>query len=190
VTGLGQHEFPYYDNKKRDQSTENEKQRKSDSKAGREPSIPDEEVLLSKEAEDRQKYREMLQSLQVDEAVGGEFSPVLSKADVVTSNSFQPSTKEEDEEVEEGLVARMSNLLQFSIKGGATSEDGVSPLIAVDDQDLKGRYYYDKFGFTPFDAQKHIALRKAYIEGLVWNLKYYYEGCISWEWYYPYHYGE
>ena len=49
--------------------------------------------------------------------------------------------------------------------------------------------YYDKFGFTPVDAEKHTALRKAYIEGLVWNLEYYYKGCTSWEWYYPYHYG-
>ena len=49
--------------------------------------------------------------------------------------------------------------------------------------------YYDKFGFTPVDAEKHRALRKAYIEGLVWNLEYYYKGCTSWEWYYPYHYG-
>jgi hypothetical protein len=55
--------------------------------------------------------------------------------------------------------------------------------------DIKGRYYYDKFGFTPFDAEKHTALRKAYVEGLAWNLKYYYEGCPSWEWYYPFHYG-
>ena len=54
---------------------------------------------------------------------------------------------------------------------------------------MKGRYYYDKFGFTPFDAEKHRALRKAYVEGLVWNLEYYYKGVVSWEWYYPYHYG-
>ena len=56
--------------------------------------------------------------------------------------------------------------------------------------DLKGRYYYEKFHFSPLDAKQHIALRKAYIEGLVWNLKYYYKGCACWDWFYPYHYGE
>lgn len=191
VTELGQHEFPYYDNKKRGQPTENERMRKSDSKHGREPSIPDDTVLELKEASDRQRYREMLQSAVADckkEEVQETFSPVLSKAEVTASTSFQPSAK--DDEVEEGLVARMSNLLQFSVKGAdAVDANGDSSLVSLDDQDLKGRYYYDKFGFTPFDAQKHIALRKAYIEGLVWNLKYYYEGCVSWDWYYPYHYG-
>ena len=72
---------------------------------------------------------------------------------------------------------------------GATSDRSSDSAVPFDDQDLKGRYYYDKFQFTPFDAAEHKALRKAYIEGLVWNLKYYYEGCVSWSWYFPYHYG-
>jgi 5'-3' exonuclease len=186
VAELGQHEFPYYDNKKRGQPSRNERMRKSDSKHGREPSIPHDDILQLKEASDRQRYREMLQSAVAQEQQGDTFSPVLSKAEVTTSTSFQPSAK--DDEVEEGLVARMSNLLQFSVKGGDAVED--SSLVSMDNQDLlKGQYYYDKFGFTPFDAQKHIALQKAYIEALVWNLKYYYEGCVSWDWYYPYHYG-
>jgi 5'-3' exonuclease len=187
VTHLGQHEFPYYDNKKREQTEVNAKLRKSDSKAGRESTIPEDRVIEAKEESDRAKYREMLQSIDPAASIvvneRKEFSPVVSKADVVPT--FLPSAPEQD--VEDGLFSRMASLLHYSVKGG--DDDGSSPG-TIDDQDLKGRYYYDKFGFTPFDAQKHIALRKAYIEGLVWNLKYYYEGCVSWEWYYPYHYGK
>ena len=75
----------------------------------------------------------------------------------------------------------MGGLLRHTLESGKD--------VHIDDQDLKGRYYSDKFGFGPFDAEKHVALRKSYLEGLVWNLKYYYEGCASWEWFYPYHYG-
>jgi 5'-3' exonuclease len=111
------------------------------------------------------------------------FSPVMT-------GEFQPS--EESKDSEDGLISRLGNLLQNSLSG---EQDGDAPSIpwknvGMDDQDLKGRYYYDKFQFTPFDEEKHLALRKAYIEGLVWNLKYYYEGCVSWEWYFPYHYGK
>ena len=53
------------------------------------------------------------------------------------------------------------------------------------------RYYKVKFSvdinnpeeWEPF--QKKIA--KSYLEGLVWVLRYYYQGCCSWEWFYPFY---
>jgi len=65
--------------------------------------------------------------------------------------------------------------------------DGWNP--QVGEKDFKGRYYFEKFNWTPLDVEKHHALRQSYIEGLVWCLAYYYRGCISWGWFYPYHYG-
>ena len=32
-------------------------------------------------------------------------------------------------------------------------------------------------------------LRASYLQGLMWCLAYYVKGCISWTWYFPYHYG-
>jgi 5'-3' exonuclease len=56
-------------------------------------------------------------------------------------------------------------------------------------KDYKGRYYFEKLKFKPVDIDSHLALRQSYIEGLMWCLAYYYKGCISWGWFYPYHYG-
>jgi len=67
--------------------------------------------------------------------------------------------------------------------------DGWQPVTDPKKKDFKGRYYFEKFTMIPTDVKEHLALRKAYIEGLLWCLAYYYRGCISWGWFYPYHYG-
>ena len=70
----------------------------------------------------------------------------------------------------------------------STFVDGWTP-VQPGEKDFKGRYYYEKLKLTPLDVTEHHALRQAYIEGLMWCLAYYYRGCISWGWFFPYHYG-
>ena len=50
------------------------------------------------------------------------------------------------------------------------------------------RYYEQKFGVDPKDIEFRNRVAKAYVEGLAWVLLYYFQGCPSWTWYYPYHY--
>lgn len=50
------------------------------------------------------------------------------------------------------------------------------------------RYYEQKFHVDPKDIEFRHKVGRAYMEGLAWVLRYYFQGCPSWEWYYPYHY--
>eukprot|EP00168_Porphyra_purpurea_P017098 TRINITY_DN5771_c0_g1_i1.p1 TRINITY_DN5771_c0_g1~~TRINITY_DN5771_c0_g1_i1.p1 ORF type:complete len:1027 (-),score=284.07 TRINITY_DN5771_c0_g1_i1:163-3150(-) len=52
----------------------------------------------------------------------------------------------------------------------------------------KARYYSNKFGWAETDSVSKGALVRSYYEGLLWVMHYYYRGCTSWEWYFPYHY--
>ncbi|ALC47921.1 Rat1 [Drosophila busckii] len=53
---------------------------------------------------------------------------------------------------------------------------------------FKNRYYESKFDVCPENLQFRYAVALQYVRGLCWVLKYYYQGCASWNWYFPYHY--
>jgi 5'-3' exoribonuclease 2 len=66
-------------------------------------------------------------------------------------------------------------------------EEKYPDLVLFGEQGWKARYYQSKFNIEPGSPQQeHIAL--SYLEGLVWVFRYYYRGCTSWNWFYPYHY--
>jgi 5'-3' exoribonuclease 1 len=52
----------------------------------------------------------------------------------------------------------------------------------------KADYYKEKMDIDIDNQQQMDGLVGAYIVGIQWVLKYYYEGVASWGWFYPYHY--
>ncbi|QLG74032.1 hypothetical protein HG535_0F05440 [Zygotorulaspora mrakii] len=72
------------------------------------------------------------------------------------------------------------------MKAGVFDSDAVVKLF---ESGYRERYYLAKFNIERDQIE---ALRKdlvrCYIEGVSWVLAYYYQGCASWDWYYPYHY--
>lgn len=52
----------------------------------------------------------------------------------------------------------------------------------------KERYYNNKFSVSADDKEFIKLIRTNYIEGLCWVFEYYYNGCVSWDWYYSFHY--
>ena len=81
-------------------------------------------------------------------------------------------------------------------KGKSDSRGNTLPQDVVPDKDYRGRYYFEKFQRLPKASEVSIIedefmtdLITHYVEGLVWCLAYYIKGCVSWTWYYPFHYG-
>lgn len=52
----------------------------------------------------------------------------------------------------------------------------------------KDRYYQSKFDVDAGDIEFRHNVARHYVRGLCWVLRYYYQGCASWKWYFPYHY--
>ncbi|XP_055908487.1 5'-3' exoribonuclease 2 homolog isoform X2 [Eupeodes corollae] len=53
---------------------------------------------------------------------------------------------------------------------------------------FKDRYYESKFDVGAENLEFRYSVALQYVRGLSWVLKYYYQGCASWKWYFPYHY--
>jgi 5'-3' exoribonuclease 1 len=89
----------------------------------------------------------------------------------------------------------------YKARQNDSDDDDVSALLASSNEDLavskdsvqddhwKELYYREKF--TPETASNPEflpGLIRSYLEALQWVLHYYYHGCVSWGWFYPYHY--
>lgn len=67
--------------------------------------------------------------------------------------------------------------------------DELSPdTVRLWEEGYADRYYEQKFSVDPKDIGFRNQVARSYVEGLAWVLLYYFQGCPSWTWYYPYHY--
>ncbi|PLN78154.1 XRN 5'-3' exonuclease N-terminus-domain-containing protein [Aspergillus taichungensis] len=70
-----------------------------------------------------------------------------------------------------------------------TGDDGLPhDTVRLWEEGYADRYYEQKFSVDPENKEFRHKVARAYAEGLAWVLLYYFQGCPSWTWYYPYHY--
>uniref|UniRef100_A0A8C2Z949 5'-3' exoribonuclease n=1 Tax=Cyclopterus lumpus TaxID=8103 RepID=A0A8C2Z949_CYCLU len=62
------------------------------------------------------------------------------------------------------------------------------PIRGLWEEGWKQRYYKTKFDVDVSDEDFKKKVVRSYVEGLCWVLRYYYQGCASWKWYFPFHY--
>ncbi|CAN0023558.1 unnamed protein product, partial [Phaeothamnion confervicola] len=67
--------------------------------------------------------------------------------------------------------------------------EGVVDNVRLWEMGWKDRYYSDKCKVEDIETgggREHVY--RTYVQGLCWVMLYYYQGCTSWTWYYPFHY--
>ena len=115
--------------------------------------------------------------------------------DVTEEGKVELSMKVVDQETGKEIVSeapaaeeRTSRQLKRILDDKNENEDEEDE-IKLHEAGFKRRYYLKKFhvdiNLEP-DFPRRIV--QSYIEGLVWVLAYYYQGCASWSWFYPFHY--
>lgn len=70
----------------------------------------------------------------------------------------------------------------------AADDEGPVDSVKLWEEGYADRYYEQKFNVDAKDIEFRHKVGRAYVEGLAWVLMYYFQGCPSWEWFYPYHY--
>ena len=140
------------------------------------------------------------QKSQIDELFanaqsdGNGSAPVLGKrtrdmmneaTDDATSGPSTPGRNTPNGEIADPMNAGTSGKL-----GGNSNGEEAMPedTVKLWEDGYEGRYYEQKFHADPTDLELRHNVAKSYVEGLCWVLLYYFQGCPSWTWYYPYHY--
>ncbi|KAJ1671550.1 5'-3' exoribonuclease 2, partial [Spiromyces aspiralis] len=103
---------------------------------------------------------------------------------------------EAEEEEEEESVTEAEATYEDDEDEVVEKEEKIEELLILSKEDnvrlweegYKERYYREKLGVELSDKEFIHKFVKHYVEGLCWVLQYYYQGCPSWKWYYPYHY--
>lgn len=75
---------------------------------------------------------------------------------------------------------QLENMLYFKIEDPIKLGHGTS-------DEWKFRYYNYYYGTSEYQQNLINEMSLEYLNGLIWITKYYFEKCVSWEWYYKFH---
>ncbi|KAI0202509.1 exoribonuclease Dhp1 [Astrocystis sublimbata] len=105
-----------------------------------------------------------------------------------TSTPETPETQNSPSAAAKRKASEMETDNDSTPKKEAAASDEPQDSVRLWEDGYADRYYESKFKVDIKDLEFRRKVAWAYTEGLAWVLRYYFQGCPSWEWYYPYHY--
>ncbi|KAI1293391.1 exoribonuclease Dhp1 [Xylaria venustula] len=134
-------------------------------------------------------------------ATAGDANTANKSAAAVLKSQIQglmstPKDKDKPESSEQQAAPAVAKRKASMMEADGTSTPGSESATADEPEDsvrlwedgYADRYYEQKFHVDAKDLDFRRKVAWAYTEGLAWVLRYYFQGCPSWEWFYPYHY--
>ena len=108
-------------------------------------------------------------------------------AQAAKAQAAQAAASKEDKSAADAFLKRLEAAMKD--KEDMIDQAEADP-VKLGEQGWKSRYYTAKLKVsTPQEESETIRqMVVAYVRGLCWVMRYYYEGCASWTWYYPFHY--
>lgn len=128
---------------------------------------------------------------------GAQEDPASENSNKPTPDGQEPSNNQEEPTSPSVLGKRKAGDVEGQDAGAETPSKNSGPpkddelppdTVRLWEPGYADRYYEQKFDVSPDDKEFRRKVARSYAEGLAWVLLYYFQGCPSWTWYYPYHY--
>lgn len=155
-------------------------------------------VAMVKEDEADEKQDDGMTTKSEDQAsIEGELNALEAEEEEEAQEELEELIRDADIDPEaaaklQDAVEEFKNKLKEQVKEKADMFDEMiehEERLRLGDAGWKERYYEEKLKIPAQQQAPEVAkLVKAYVEGLCWVMKYYYDGVASWTWFYPYHY--
>ncbi len=152
-----------------------------------------EDVVFQRRAmkqNENEKRRQYFKSNEKKDQIGA--AAARNEAiEIVKRQKVDKSTIEHDKKygglsAEEAIKARIKESVDQQLE---KYREEVQDVVKLGEPGWKSRYYSDKLKAEDIaHGGGREKVFQSYIEGLCWVMKYYYEGCASWQWFYPFHY--
>lgn len=146
---------------------------------------------IKDEAYRKQNQRPQRRGVLADfNALGTQTNPDEMVIDLLESTEMMQNRSEQFglEKMKTQAAEKFKQVLKEKLQENSKKEnEGYIDTIRLGEDGWKSRYYNEKFRVEnkgEFIKQ----IKQSYIEGVCWVFHYYFNGCVSWEWFYPFHY--
>ncbi|XP_053684707.1 5'-3' exoribonuclease 2 homolog [Sabethes cyaneus] len=148
-------------------------------------------MKLQKEREQRPSFNQINNSQFAPTPLGRGITPqaIVNPRQEAAHFRMQGSNQQRQNNVTSDQSHRgQKRKAEEPINRAAEEEEETPDEVRLWEDGFKDRYYESKFDVMPNNVKFRQTVAWEYVRGLCWVLKYYYQGCASWEWYFPYHY--